>query len=93
MSDALKQLSVAFGGVLFIAVMVLALTSRVPVLVAVFRAFVVMCIGSVVVALFFRFFTVLLYRFVTEQVLKHRQEATQAEGDSKDSRFLSPEAE
>ena len=73
MSNVLKQLSVAVGGILFVVVLVMGLCLDIPLLVAVFRATVVMCVGSIIVAVFFRFFAGVLYRFVAEQILQQRK--------------------
>ena len=73
MSNVLKQLSVAVGGVLFVIVLVMCICLDIPLLVAVFRATVVMCLGSIIAALFFRFFAGVLYRFVAEQILQQRK--------------------
>jgi len=73
MSNVLKQLSVAIGGLLFVVVLVVGFLLDIPLAVSVFRATVVMCISSIVVALFFRFFAGVLYRFVAEQILQQRK--------------------
>ncbi|OGV65237.1 MAG: hypothetical protein A2283_05440 [Lentisphaerae bacterium RIFOXYA12_FULL_48_11] len=73
MSNVLKQLSVAIGGLLFVVVLIVGFLLDIPLAVSVFRATVVMCVGSIVVALFFRFFAGVLYRFVAEQILQQRK--------------------
>ena len=72
MSKVLGQLAIALGGMLFVVVMIMAVSQGVPILVAVFRAWVVMCVSSIVLAVFFRVFASVLYRFVAEQVMLQR---------------------
>ncbi len=73
MSGILAQIAVVIGGILFIVVMVVALAAGVPILEAVFRASVVMCATSLIMAAFFKFFTSMLYRFVAEQILQQQK--------------------
>ena len=72
MSAVLAQLSVAIGFLLMVIVLIVTTTRGVPITVALFRALVVMCVSSVVMALFFRFFTSVLYRFLAEKVMEQR---------------------
>ncbi len=81
MSGILGQLSIAVGGLLFVVVMIITVASGVPLLTAIFRASIVMCVSSVTVALFLRFFTSLVYRFVAEQVMKHRRAKAAADAE------------
>jgi len=80
MTAILAQMSVAIGGLMFIVSLVIMLTRGVPILVAVFRASVVMCVTSTVVAMFLRYFSSILRRFVAEQVMKRSSEAAEAAG-------------
>lgn len=80
MISVLGQLSIAIGGLMFIVVMIIGLANDVPVYLAVFRAIIVMCVTSVVMALFFRFFTNMVYRFVAEQVLQQNRDKKQKAG-------------
>lgn len=73
MSSALKQLAVAIGGILFVVVLAITVALDIPLIVGVFRATVVMCLGSLIMAMFFRFFAGVLYRFVAEQILQQRK--------------------
>jgi hypothetical protein len=72
MSRILGQLAVAIGGVFFILVMIVGTVRDVPMTTTLFRALIVMCVSSVAVAIFFRFFTKVLYRFAAEEVMRHR---------------------
>ncbi len=68
MSSILGQLSVALGGLVFVITLLLALANGVSLIPAILRAFGVMCVTSMVFALFFRYFTGILYRFVAERL-------------------------
>jgi hypothetical protein len=70
MSSVLIQISVAFGMLMFFVAFGLGLANDVPVLTAIFRAFVVLCVSSVVMTFFFRFFVGMVYRFVAERVME-----------------------
>ena len=72
MSKILGQLSVAIGGVFFILTLIVGTVRDVPMTTTLFRALIVMCISSVAMAMFFRFFSKVLYRFAAEEVLRHR---------------------
>ena len=75
MSSILGQLSVAIGGLVFIISMIIALSNGVPMLSAILRSFAAMCLTSMVAAIFFRFFTGILYHFVSDR-LKEQAAAT-----------------
>ena len=75
MSSILGQLSVALGGLVFIIALLMALSNGVPLLPAILRAFAVMCVTSMICALFFRYFTSVLYRFVADR-LREQKAAT-----------------
>ncbi len=82
MSKILGQLSVAIGGMFFILVLIVGTVRDVPMTTVLFRALIVMCVSSVAVAMFFRFFSKILYRFAAEEVLRHRA-AKSARGPAK----------
>ncbi len=71
MSAALKQLSYAFGTLLALVVLGIGLFNGMPLSDAIFRAVVVMCVGTAILALFFRFFTRILFHFLQEKVAEH----------------------
>ncbi len=73
MNAVLGQLSIALGGILFIAIFAYCLATGVPVLTAVFRASVVMCLSSLIAAVFFRFLSSILRSFVKERVQEHNK--------------------
>ena len=78
MSGALKKLAYAAGTLLALIVLGMALMDGMPLGDALFRAAVVMCIGTVILALFFRFFTHVLLGFLqeklSEQVVRQTKE-------------------
>ena len=82
MNSALVQLSLMIGTVLFLLALGLAMMNNMPMSTALFRAIIVMCVGTVVSAGFFRFFVGILYRFIDEklkeQALARAREATKA---------------
>ncbi len=72
MSKILGQLAVAIGGLLFIAAMTTGLVRGVPLSTTLFRALIVFCLSSVGMALFFRFFSKVLFQFAAEQIMRNR---------------------
>lgn len=72
MTDILRHISMAFGTLMFIVVVIIGFVMELPVLVIVFRGIIAMSIGTVVAMGFFRFFQKTLYRFVAEQVIQGR---------------------
>jgi hypothetical protein len=79
MSSVLAQLALTGGAILFLIALGVSWLSGVPLLTALFRAVIVMCLGSVVVAGFFRYFTGILYRFIDEKMREQaRQKAEEA---------------
>ncbi len=78
MSTALKKLAYAAGTLLALIVLVISLINGIPLGDAMFRAAVVMCVGTVILALFFRFFTHVLFGFLqekmSEQVTRHAKD-------------------
>ena len=69
MSAVLVQISIAFGMIMFFVSLGIGVSNDVPILAAIFRAFVALCVSSVAMTLFFKFFVSVIYRFVAEQVL------------------------
>jgi len=78
MNSVLVQLSLMIGTVLFLLALGLAMMNNMPMSTALFRAIIVMCVGTVVSAGFFRFFVGILYRFIDEK-LKEQAQATAQE--------------
>ena len=78
MSSALKKLAYAAGSLLALIVLTNALLNGMPLGDALLRAAVVMCAGTVILALFFRFFTHLLFGFLkeklSEQITRHAKD-------------------
>ena len=78
MSTALKKLAYAAGTLLALLVLGFSLLTGIPLSDALFRAGVVMCAGTVILALFFRFFTHVLSGFLqekmAEQLARHAKE-------------------
>jgi ABC-type transport system involved in cytochrome bd biosynthesis fused ATPase/permease subunit len=73
MNAVLGQIAVAVGGLLFIVVFAWCVATGVPVLVAIFRASVVMCLSTLIVAVFFRFLSSVLRKFVIEKIQEHNK--------------------
>jgi hypothetical protein len=71
-NSGLKQLSYACGTLLALVVLGIGLLNGMPLSDALFRAVVVMCVGTAIVALFFRFFTRVLVHFLQEKVAEHQ---------------------
>ena len=80
MSSALKKLAYAAGTLLALLVLAMYLMTGIPLPDALFRAGVVMCAGTVILALFFRFFTRVLSNFLqeklAEQIARQAKERT-----------------
>ncbi|NCC51719.1 MAG: hypothetical protein EOM20_10940 [Spartobacteria bacterium] len=70
MSAVLIQISVAIGGLAFLLSLALSMARGVTVTTAIFRGAIVMCLATLCVAFFFRFFTAVLYGFVKQKVLE-----------------------
>ena len=92
MNTILGNISIAIGGILFVIVLVIGFARGVPILVAVFRASIVMCISSAVVAVFFRFFSSVLYKFVAEKVQENKRVKEAAEREKESSENKSAES-
>ena len=83
MSTVLAQLAVAIGGIVFILAVVLAMVNGVPLLSAVLRAIAVMCFASMFAAIFFRFFTNILYKFVAQRMVDQVRDELQNQEETK----------
>jgi len=81
-NSVLTQLSLMIGIALFLLALGLAMMNHLPMTTALFRAIIVMCLGAVVSAGFFRFFVGILYQFIQgklkEQAQAKAQEAAKA---------------
>ena len=80
MSSILGQLAVAIGGLVFIISLILSWLNGVPLLHAILRSVVAMCVSSMIVAIFFRYFTAILYRFVAERLKEQAPPAAAPQG-------------
>ena len=91
MSAVLVQISVAIGGLAFVLSLALCTIRGIPIMTAIFRGAIVMCLVTLCVGVFFRFFTSILYGFVKQKVLEkaaeHAEDSESEEGDNE------PEAE
>jgi hypothetical protein len=79
MNSVLRQLAFAAGAILFLLALGLALLSGASIPVALFRATAVMAIGTIVVALFFKFFTSMVLDFVNEKVAEAKRQRAAAQ--------------
>ena len=75
MSSVLGQLAIAIGGIMFILSMILSLANGVSMLPALYRAVLIMCLCIIIVVIFFRFFTRLLYRVVNDRMKEQAEQA------------------
>ena len=83
MSSILGQLAIAIGGIMFILSMILSLANGVTLLPALYRAVMIMCLCTIIVVVFFRFFTQLLYRFVNDRMKEQQAEQAKAKEAAK----------
>ena len=83
MSSVLGQLAIANGGIMFILSMIFSLTNGVSLLPALYRAVMIMCLCTIIVVIFFRFFTQLLYRFVNDRMKEQAEQAKAKEAAAK----------
>lgn len=67
MNTILRRIAAAIGFLLFVLALAIGLWRDVPILKALFRATMIMILGSVIVTVFFRYFAGVLYRFIEEQ--------------------------
>ena len=78
MNSVLRQLALAVGGILFCVSLVLSLTGGIPLFTALFRGGIVMLLGTMAAALFFRFFMGVLYTSILQQMEQQRKAQEQA---------------
>lgn len=80
MNSALVQISIVIGFLLFAIALAVGLLTSQPLFTALWRALMVMILGSITVTLFFRFFASVLFRFIEEQQ-RLREEAERKEAE------------
>lgn len=73
MSSVLVNLAVVVGFVLGIFTLLVGWLRGVPVWTGLFRSAIVVAVGTVVVMAFFRYFNVVLFRFLAEKLKEHRE--------------------
>ena len=73
MSTILKQIAIAFGAGIFIAVAVIGFTHDIPFFVIIFRGTIAMSVATIAFLMFALFFQRLLYRFVAEQSMTQKR--------------------
>ena len=78
MNSVLRQLAFAAGALLFLISLGLALLSGATVPVALFRAATVMALGTIIIALFFKYFTGMVLDFVHEKVAEVKRQRAAA---------------
>lgn len=86
MKALLTQLALILGGIVAVVSLVLNLAQGLDFLASVFRASLVFFATVIVLFIFLRFFSVILVRFVAEQVLLNRPPVTNEE--NKDSKTV-----
>jgi len=79
MSAVLVQISVAIGGLAFVLSLALGMARGVTLMTAIFRGAIVMCLVTICIGFFFRFFTSILYGFVKQKVLEKAAESEESE--------------
>lgn len=82
MNTALQKMATAAGLILFLASLAIGLLRDVPVVTALYRALMIMILGSVAVGLFFQYFASVLSSFIETQRWQAEQ-AAQAEAAQK----------
>lgn len=86
MNSILGQLAVVLAGIIFVVALLLGLSHGVPLLAAILRAAAVMCFSAMVIAVFFRYFTGVLYRFIAERMQQQmKAQAPDEKGKEKTS--------
>ena len=92
MKALLTQLALVLGGLVAAATLALNLSRGMELLTSVFRATLVFFATVIVLFLFLRFFSMILVRFVAEQVLQNRppEEAEEAGGAKAATKKESP---
>lgn len=73
MSTVLANLAVVVGFIMGICSLLVGLLRGVPVWTGLFRSSIVLAVGTVVVMAFFRYFNVVLFRFLAEKLKEHRE--------------------
>ncbi|MDF7800917.1 hypothetical protein P4C99_15685 [Pontiellaceae bacterium B1224] len=86
MSAVLVNLAMVVGFLLSMFSLVVGLLRGVPVWTGLFRSAIVLAVSTVVVMAFFRFFNVVLFRFLAEKLKAHREReaAEELEGVSEE---------
>jgi hypothetical protein len=84
-STILKQIAIAFGAAIFIAVAVIGFIQNIPFFVIIFRGTIAMSVATIAFLIFALFFQQLLYRFVAAQIMtqKRRSSASAAAASSR----------
>ncbi len=82
MSAILVNLAMVVGFVLCMISLLAGFARDVPFWTVLFRSVIVLSVGTVVVMAFFRYFNVILYRFLQEKLKVHREQ--EAAGDIRD---------
>jgi len=85
MNAVLIQLAVLLGGLVAGVSLVMNLSSQMELLTAVFRAVLVFFATVIVLFFFLRYFSMIMVQFVSEQVLKRRNQNNKSGNDSSDS--------
>jgi len=73
MSAVLVNLAMVVGFFLCVISLVSSLAQGIQIWTALFRSAIVLAVGTVVVMAFFRFFNVVLFRFLNEKLKEHRE--------------------
>lgn len=73
MSAVLANLAVVVGFFLAVISLASSLSQSIPIWTALFRSAIVLAVSTVVVMAFFRFFNVVLFRFLNEKLKEHRE--------------------
>lgn len=79
MNPALTRMAAAIGAVAFLVALAIGYAGDVTLLVALFRAAVVMIVTTVVVSMFLRFFTNTLIDFLSQRVMEQKKAKLAAE--------------
>lgn len=73
MSAVLVNLAMVVGSCLGMVCLLIGLLRGVPVWTGLLRSAIVLALGTVVVMAFFRYFNVVLFRFLVEKLREHRE--------------------
>ncbi len=82
MSAVLVNLAMVVGFLLCLVSLSVGLLRGVPLWTVLFRSAVVLSVGTVVVMAFFRYFNVVLFRFLEQKIREHRERAASELEDS-----------